>query len=107
MGGLFSAPKPKIVAAPQPAAETKLSAAADQSLAEMAQRLEAALRKPRAQQDERHRRDRGQPHDEGGVEPILLAALLQDDLQRAPPSKASRATSKGTGGFHALVGGTN
>jgi hypothetical protein len=40
---------PRVAAAPQPAAAPQVTAPSDQSLAEMAQRLEAALRRPTAQ----------------------------------------------------------
>jgi len=69
-------PVPAPAVAPAPAAEAEISAAADQNLAEMAQRLEAALRRPT-------KADGGRPANEPAQR---SAAESQDEPKEPTPS---------------------
>ena len=86
-----AAPRPQQpAAAPAPAPEAQFSSSADQNLAEMAQRLEAALRRPGTPEAGPPPQSPAPPQDLNGVEPPPPTA--PDDSAR--PAEAKGAKSK-------------
>ena len=82
-----AAPRPQPAAAPAPAPEAQFSSSADQNLAEMAQRLEAALRRPAAKPDDASRAP--QPAPKAAAQPA--PEPMHDEIEGEPPPPAPRA----------------
>jgi hypothetical protein len=86
-------PTPQAAQAPAPAADAQFNSSADQNLAEMAQRLEAALRRPAKTDESRPAQDTSRAAPRAAPEPEPTESGEYEPAPPAPPPARPAAES--------------